>query len=68
MLKIYQSAYFIERDKLKEVIGIQDQIATAYGGFNKVQINKDTYTSYQKLQCRQKVNEFVNRCFLMFGD
>ena len=34
-------AYIIEREKLKEVIGIQDQIASAYGGFNYVEIKKN---------------------------
>ena len=33
-------AYQVERKKLKEVIGIQDQIASAYGGFNFVEIKK----------------------------
>lgn len=32
-------AIHIERDLLKENVGIQDQIATAYGGLNKITIN-----------------------------
>lgn len=31
-------AVHIERDVLKENVGVQDQIATAYGGFNKITI------------------------------
>jgi D-glycero-alpha-D-manno-heptose-7-phosphate kinase len=31
-------AVHIERDILKENVGVQDQIATAYGGFNKITI------------------------------
>jgi len=31
-------AVYIERDVLKENVGVQDQIATAYGGFNKIAI------------------------------
>ena len=31
----------MERNILKENVGIQDQIATAYGGFNHIIINKD---------------------------
>lgn len=32
-------AIHIERDILRENVGVQDQIQTAYGGFNKIQIN-----------------------------
>ena len=60
-------AYFIERDKLKEVIGIQDQIATAYGGFNKVKINKDASYELSKItMSAEDEQEFVNRCVLVF--
>lgn len=34
-------AIHIERDLLKENVGVQDQIATAYGGLNKIVINCD---------------------------
>jgi D-glycero-alpha-D-manno-heptose-7-phosphate kinase len=34
-------AIHIERDILKENVGVQDQIATAYGGLNKIVINPD---------------------------
>ena len=58
-------AYFI--DKLKEVIGIQDQIATAYGGFNKVQINRDGSYELSKItMSAEDEQEFVNRCVLVF--
>jgi D-glycero-alpha-D-manno-heptose-7-phosphate kinase len=34
-------AIHIERDILQENVGVQDQIATAYGGLNKIVINPD---------------------------
>lgn len=34
-------AIHIERDLLKENVGVQDQIATAFGGLNKIIINPD---------------------------
>lgn len=34
-------AIHIERDILKENVGVQDQIATAYGGFNKIIVQPD---------------------------
>lgn len=34
-------AIHIERDILKENVGVQDQIATAYGGLNRIKIHQD---------------------------
>tara|TARA_A100001015_G_C14868201_1_gene663243 strand:- start:50 stop:1042 length:993 start_codon:yes stop_codon:yes gene_type:complete len=34
-------SYNIEKNKLKETVGIQDQIATSFGGFNSVNISKN---------------------------
>lgn len=34
-------AIYIEQDMLKEVVGSQDQILTAFGGFNRVDFHKD---------------------------
>jgi D-glycero-alpha-D-manno-heptose-7-phosphate kinase len=36
-------AIYIEREKLKEHGGFQDQIAVAYGGFNKIEFSKEGY-------------------------
>lgn len=54
-------AVYIERDVLKENVGVQDQIAVAYGGFNKITIlqNGDfavepVILSYDRLQELQK--------------
>lgn len=34
--RLAKEAIYIERDVLKESVGSQDQVATAYGGFNKI--------------------------------
>jgi D-glycero-alpha-D-manno-heptose-7-phosphate kinase len=39
--KLAHEAIYLERDYLKEAVGIQDQIAVAYGGLNQININKD---------------------------
>jgi len=39
--RLSREAIHIERDILKENVGVQDQIATAYGGFNKIRFNGD---------------------------
>lgn len=39
--RLSQEAIYLERDYLKEAVGIQDQIAVAHGGLNQISINKD---------------------------
>jgi D-glycero-alpha-D-manno-heptose-7-phosphate kinase len=39
--ELAKKAIEMERDILKENVGVQDQIATSFGGFNHVIINKD---------------------------
>lgn len=36
-----KEAIYTEKVLLKEEVGVQDQIATSFGGFNKIRINKD---------------------------
>jgi D-glycero-alpha-D-manno-heptose-7-phosphate kinase len=38
---IAKEAIYMEREVLGEAVGVQDQIASAFGGFNKININKD---------------------------
>ena len=60
-------SYEIEKNKLNETVGIQDQIATSFGGFNSVVINKDG--SYQispvTLSTDSLVN-FISRLVLVY--
>lgn len=39
--RLAEEAIFIEREVLKENVGVQDQIETAFGGFNRVDIGTD---------------------------
>lgn len=39
--QLAKKAIYIERDILKENVGSQDQVAVAYGGFNKIIFKKD---------------------------
>ena len=38
---LVKSAIYVEQDLLKENVGVQDQIAVAYGGLNKIEIQPD---------------------------
>ena len=56
-LELANQAYFIEREKLEETIGIQDQIATAFGGFNYVIIKRDgSYIIEKVLLTKKQIN------------
>lgn len=60
-------AYIIEREKLKEVIGIQDQIASAYGGFNYVEIKKNGNYNIKALKMKDySIQKFCDRCLLLY--
>ena len=39
--ELARAAIYIERVLLNESVGIQDQVAASYGGFNKIEIDKD---------------------------
>ena len=59
--------YDIEKNKLKETVGIQDQIATSHGGFNRVSIEKDG--SYQLSPVNlssENLENFLKRLVLVY--
>tara|TARA_Y100000590_G_scaffold465449_1_gene637807 strand:- start:496 stop:1473 length:978 start_codon:yes stop_codon:yes gene_type:complete len=65
--ELAEISYKIERNKLDEVIGIQDQIASAFGGFNYVTIQKDgKYNLQEVLLDREDLENFLNRIILVY--
>jgi D-glycero-alpha-D-manno-heptose-7-phosphate kinase len=60
-------AIHVEREVLKEAVGIQDQIAVAFGGLNSVEIHRDgTYNVTPLLLKKTRVNELENHLMLFF--
>ena len=60
-------SYDIEKNMLNETVGIQDQIATSFGGFNNVSINRDgTYQISPINLPEEELNNFVNRLVLVY--
>ncbi|MBT7523239.1 MAG: kinase [Gammaproteobacteria bacterium] len=60
-------SYDIEKNKLNETVGIQDQIATSFGGFNHVTIDKDA--SYQVTPVNlssENLDNFIDRLVLVY--
>lgn len=65
--ELAKAAYDIERKKLKEIIGVQDQIATAFGGFNHVLIKKDgSYDIKDVLLSEDDIENLFDRLVLLY--
>lgn len=59
-------AVHIERDVLKENVGVQDQIATAYGGFNKITILPSGDFAVDPIIIPAERRDALQRHFLLF--
>tara|TARA_B100000035_G_scaffold66302_2_gene54137 strand:+ start:1865 stop:2860 length:996 start_codon:yes stop_codon:yes gene_type:complete len=60
-------SYNIEKHKLKETVGIQDQIATSHGGFNYVSIEKDGSYQLSPLNLSsENLKKFLQRLVLVY--
>ena len=60
-------SYDIEKNMLKETVGIQDQIATTFGGFNSVTINKDGSYQISPVNLSEKeLSAFIGRLVLVY--
>ena len=61
-----QAAIHLEQTLLKESVGVQDQIATAYGGFNKIEINQDGSYRVLPVKIDRERQEELQSKILMF--
>ena len=60
-------AVHIEREILKENVGVQDQIQAAYGGFNKITINRDGEFVVEPLILQhERINQLQKHLLLFF--
>ena len=60
-------SFMIEREKLKEVIGIQDQIAASFGGLNYVTIKKDGVFKVTPVSLSNtRMKNFEDRIFILY--
>ena len=63
-----KKSIFLETKVLKEVVGSQDQIACAYGGFNNIIFKKDGSFKVNKIKINKKrKNQLENNLFLVFS-
>jgi len=61
-----EAAIHLEQTLLRESVGVQDQIATAYGGFNKIEINQDGSFDVIPIKIDRKRQEELQTKILMF--
>lgn len=54
----------LERDILKESVGVQDQISLSYGGFNIIRFNKENF-SVKKLNIEENFYKNLNKNFFL---
>ncbi|MDB2414737.1 hypothetical protein N9W34_03100 [Rickettsiales bacterium] len=59
-------AVHIERDILKENVGVQDQISTAYGGLNKIEIMQNGEFVVQPVILPQERRQALQKHMLLF--
>lgn len=60
-------AVHIEQNVIEETVGSQDQIAAAYGGFNKIDFNRDgSFVVTPIVLERAKLIHFQDHCMLFF--
>lgn len=65
--QLAKEAIHIEREILKENVGSQDQVAVAYGGFNKIVFNKDDEFRVEPITLRkEKLQQLHSHLILIF--
>jgi len=65
--QIAEEAIYLERDLLNESVGIQDQITTSYGGFNKIEIDTTGHFTVNPVALSQsRLRDFEEHLLLFF--
>jgi len=64
--RLAKEAIYIERDILKENVGVQDQIAVAYGGFNKITFNGNDKIKVEPIIIKEERKKELNNHLMLF--
>ncbi len=64
--ELAKTAIHIEQDLIKECVGSQDQVATAYGGFNEIDFNMDGTFSVNPIIISQDRKVNLNDHLMLF--
>lgn len=64
--QLAKEACKLEIEMMGQPIGIQDQYAVAYGGFNRYRFNRDGYVSVEPIICNNETLEKLKRNLMLF--
>ena len=64
--RLAEEAIYVERVLCKESGGIQDQIAAAYGGFNRINFNKDGFEVHPVVISKERKSTLNGNLMLFF--
>lgn len=65
--QLAREAIHLERDVLKESVGSQDQVAAAYGGFNKITFNGNDEINVEPITIEEeRIGQFKSHLMLFF--
>ena len=56
----------VEQNLLKENVGSQDQVAAAFGGFNKIELGGDNEFFVHPITISQEKIDYLQRCLMFF--
>ena len=59
-----KKSIYLERDIMKENVGLQDQIAASYGGFNNISFNRRGF-EVRKIKCSNKFKSQLNKNLIL---
>lgn len=65
-MAIAKEAIYLEEVLLKENVGVQDQLAVAHGGLNRMYFTKDGYDVHPVIIGKEKKREFSDHLMLFF--
>jgi len=66
-LDIAKKAIFFEQKIMKEIVGSQDQLATAVGGFNKITFNKKKNYKFHPINKVKNLYKLENNLLLIYS-
>ena len=65
-IDLAKKAIHIEQDIIKEAVGSQDQVASAYGGFNKIEFQRDSSFNVQPVILTTEKKKYLESHFMLF--
>ena len=64
--QLAKEAIYMEQKVLKEYVGSQDQVATTYGGLNKIEFNKDSIFKCKPIKLSLKKKKIIENWVCLF--